>query len=731
MLLEFSSRFPFSSRGYQTNGRKHLPLRVEEQTNISGNQQATMSHYRKSSTDLLPPPSLTYVLLCSGYGSDPNHFRPNRDDSQWWGRRDALVRCTCAALYTYLGCRSDCNKNGVKGRISNHNSSSSNSDIELVLLFDEDHARLRMRRCASVSSKASSSKHDKMWCPCEKNIISLWKRAACNPNRQIIMNGLSCICEVDGNTNTNRACNRKVQNMNTKSLSKKQLLHLIREATRDDEMDDAMKANTITFLRKWNLNSSDDAVLRKVNRSKLEEAWNDYMSPKMALNKIDSSCGNLSITKSARMKDSFRAILSTYSFERTETKEYENRNTMISSSPSASNAAKRRKVEGYDTNDTLKSKVVLYLHETCELELPCFGINPCQKKLFTFDNIFIFLGAVRDMSNDEYLALAQVCDDSMIPMCGCNLGRTAEFTSKVVTAISCHHINEKLFSAVEILFTRAKTMGLLGVRNITSGKSQGIYNSIIEKNKSSEVLLHFIFLLPFSKEEVVSDISERNIWMWTLVRITVCALWRSRLASGVEEGNTNKLTLILSDGVFITFSQLELVQFLASKHQAAPSEHQILRAISEKLQEIGKRNGDDWETILCDIGKVSSPEAITMFHFRKLTKRKKSVHSLFENIYRRNCICSCEEEIGAKGNEYIFVMDHLVQEHFERQQQNSKRDITDQMPKSLKRFAKKRGLKLHRYEVLVDKDDGDDFYDSPATLVTMLQHFSYHGILCI
>jgi len=696
-----------------------------------------MSHFRRSSIELLPPPSLTYVLLCSGYGSDPNHFRPNRDDSQWWGRRDALVRCTCAALYTYLGCRSDCNKKGVKSRISSNNNSSSssssssnsNSDIELVLLFDEDHARLRMRRCASVSSKASRNKHDKMWCPCEKSIISLWKRAASNPNRQIIMNGLSCMCEVDGDTN--RAYNRKEQDMNIKSLSKKQLLHLIREATRDDEMDDVMKARTITFLRKWNLNSSDDAVLRKVNRSKLEEAWNDYLSPTKALIKIDSSCGNLSRTKSASMTDSFQAILSTNLFERTGTKEYENRNTMVSSSPSASNAVKRRKVQGHDTNATMKSKVVLYLHETCELELPCFGINPCQKKLFSFHNIFIFLGAVRDMSNDEYLALAQVCEDSMTPMCGCNLGRTAEFTSKVVTAISCHHLNKKLFSAVEILFTRAKTMGLLGVRNITSGKCQGTYNSIIAKNKSPEVFLHFIFLLPFSKDEVVSDISERNVWMWTLVRITVCALWRSRLASGVEEGNTNKLTLILSDGVSITFSQLELVQFLATKHQAAPSEYQILRAICEKLQEIGKRNGDDWERILCDIGKVSSPEAITMFHFRKLTKRKKSVHSLFENIYRRNCICSSEEEIGAKGNEHIFVMDHLIQEHFERQQQNSKQDITDHMPKSLKRFAKKRGLKLHRYEVLVDKDDGDDFYDSPATLVTMLQHFSYHGILCI
>ena len=74
------------------------------------------------------PVLLTIVLLCSGKGADTQSYRPNLDESQWWGRRDALVRCVAASLF------------GPRGGIRNDRSApdAPSIDTELVLLFDED-----------------------------------------------------------------------------------------------------------------------------------------------------------------------------------------------------------------------------------------------------------------------------------------------------------------------------------------------------------------------------------------------------------------------------------------------------------------------------------------------------------------------------------------------------------------------------------------------------------------
>ena len=49
--------------------------------------------------DDIPINDITIVLICSGDGSNSKSYRPNRDESQWWGRRDALVRCVSASLF--------------------------------------------------------------------------------------------------------------------------------------------------------------------------------------------------------------------------------------------------------------------------------------------------------------------------------------------------------------------------------------------------------------------------------------------------------------------------------------------------------------------------------------------------------------------------------------------------------------------------------------------------------
>ena len=39
---------------------------------------------------------LKVEFFVEGKGADANGYRPNKDESQWWSRRDALVRCMIA-----------------------------------------------------------------------------------------------------------------------------------------------------------------------------------------------------------------------------------------------------------------------------------------------------------------------------------------------------------------------------------------------------------------------------------------------------------------------------------------------------------------------------------------------------------------------------------------------------------------------------------------------------------
>jgi len=45
---------------------------------------------------------VSYVMLVAG-NCKHQTFKPAKDDSQWWGRRDALVRSVAAALWRTQG----------------------------------------------------------------------------------------------------------------------------------------------------------------------------------------------------------------------------------------------------------------------------------------------------------------------------------------------------------------------------------------------------------------------------------------------------------------------------------------------------------------------------------------------------------------------------------------------------------------------------------------------------
>ncbi|KAG9402735.1 hypothetical protein AC1031_007342 [Aphanomyces cochlioides] len=173
---------------------------------------------------------LKVVLLCKGRGGDSGSYKPNRDESQWWNRRDALVRCVSAFLH---------------GPYSAHCTSR-----ELVLIHDEDWTRIHMTKSPSSTTL-----------PTEQNILSAWKDAT-STNSSKSSSSSPWTCRVVRTASTGQGANdaNAVQHME----SKRQVLEHI-------------QANSsIDFLRKHGLNSKADVVLRKTNKKALVQIWHSW-----------------------------------------------------------------------------------------------------------------------------------------------------------------------------------------------------------------------------------------------------------------------------------------------------------------------------------------------------------------------------------------------------------------------------------------------------------------------
>lgn len=80
---------------------------------------------------------------------------------------------------------------------------------------------------------------------------------------------------------------------------------------------------------------------------------------------------------------------------------------------------------------------------------------------------------------------------------------------------------------------------------------------------------------------------------WCLVRLCVCSLYRSKFASTARDALDNKLSFIFQDGLTINLDQRDFISSLAEKHQAAPSERQI-------LEELCRRRDDALSQEECD-----------------------------------------------------------------------------------------------------------------------------------
>ena len=490
---------------------------------------------------VMSPCHVSVVLLCMGRGGDPNSFRPARDESQYWCRRDALVRCVTAFLFGPSGCSP-----------TNCNSHSSSNNREMILIFDDDHAQVHL------SLAAADSKMDII--PSEQVILALFKQAAQSPNQTVTCGSHGLICRTVMDPAV--CLNNQQRTSNTKDPSsgldsKRDVLEYLQDKC------------SIDFLRNHGLNSSASVILRKSNKKTLMEVWKKWQ----------------------QQQDRGATTTSTKS---------------TVSDPKITESLFHGVIQSFQDNGASKKEMAIVgtLHESCK-EFPCFepddsgGIDQSFRVMF-------FLGAVRDMTVQENRVLDKVCHKLQVPRVGVRFSTVSEFTSKILSVLAFHQSHPKILKCA---------LGRL--LDVTSEDMRTSSSDIEEPSPRRPTCLHVIGQIPMPSSALSAELARRDRLHWCIVRVVVCTLWRSRLASSDNTAeHQNTLTLIFDDGVTLYLQEGAFVAKLASQHQAAPSEHQILSAIRSLLNSEQLPLRGDWSkkrlaSSIVDKILSSSSQAVT------------------------------------------------------------------------------------------------------------------------
>jgi len=553
--------------------------------------------------------------------------------------------------------------------------------------------------------------------PTERNIISLWKRAALHPGTRIEQRGLACQLVAHASSTDPSSLTPS-----TNSSKREILEHLQSTCSMD-------------FLRENRLNSSSDVLLRKINKTKLLAIARKW--------KASSNGDNNNNNDNNKPADSSN-----------QDRDYSVLETIL-----------ERLLQPHHS-DT-KTVIAATLHESSDDELPCwdgdgddthstFG-NTKDGVTIDDDNsllqICLFLGAVRDMRSAETDCLRSVVEsrrDDRHPnntvsppppprrLLQIRLGPTPEFTSKILTVVAFHHAHHRLGPAVQrmMLFQGQQA------RQATTSVSESLVSSTTDSYpRRPPPFLHFVCLLPISSDDLSADLDDRNRVLWGVVRCTVVALWRSRLAGGRGDGAVvcgNRLTFLFQNGAVLTVDQGELVQSMAEQHQAAPSEYQILTALLQKIKADDASlvartttGGIDWKATSKNIlksligkNKDNPPNYAVDFECLDAADTCISTHLFYSKTQAREATTSPPLTVHQHGS--LSVMTVLPLYH-----SRSDGDGFDESSASLledRRRCLVRALRKNQIPVVAGRslvDPGPSCIDREASIITLVQHLSY------
>lgn len=572
---------------------------------------------------------LTFVLLCSGNGADSSIYRPNGDDKRYRHRQDALVRCVASTLFSAAG-------------------ASTYGSCELILLYDGDLSCMKMKLSSGIMRCGGEEVQQQVMAPTplEKDIVKSWKIAANEATRQqhhhqqkqssslIGTMGISSLTRVAQNNNSNsdttlhlqttcvlnswRELNQAKINHTDTASSKcntknkhitKLPVHM--PASKRDAICILQRSCSLEFLRSHRLNAPLDVALKKFNKSKVQVVWD---AAKKAAKKEEE--GKNSVSDDKRNS-------------RTQQPEDDKRIEGI-----FLNILAQAKGDDITTNDYSTDVVAAYLHESCDAELPCWSNNDqlCNRYK-EVKHIFLFCGAVRDMTEKENEFLSSSCNKLKIPLLPCRLGEVAEFTSKIVS-VAGHHFYKGVLGPGLIKLWERKRKQMSLIQDEKSSPSQPLDN-----NNSQKRSLHTIAIIPMHSSLLAADPSKRCRIHWCMVRLCVCALYRSKLAStlSTRKALDNKLSFVFEDMRTLTLDQHGFITSLAEKHQAAPSERQILEELCRRRDDVLLQEGKDDVNELIAAYTSNQGDVYALDFTNKEDKSHLALNQVMELAYSEDC----------------------------------------------------------------------------------------------
>jgi hypothetical protein len=501
----------------------------------------------------------------------------------------------------------------------------------------------------------------------------------------------------------------------------------------------------VEYLREHRLNVSCDVALRKFNLGKLRKVWENY--GRVGVSIATAEGGGCAVVRKVnerredgggdargegaeaddeewrdRMERTFRAILSS-----------------------------RAKGQGNDDGDVMANNgddrptrvIAAYLHESCDAELPCWGWDRHGADNIDDDDdaveeVFLFLGAVRDMTDSENLALSRACSALACPLVPCRLSPVPEFTSKILSVAGYHYFRRVLGGGLVELWRRRQYRRFREMNSVTSLPST--------YPQSNNRTLHAIAMVPMGSRSLSADPSRRNRVMWCMVRLCVCSLWRSRLASdsstshsssssSYPEALNNLLTFLFEDGVRITLSQKEFTSSMAGKHRAAPSERQILEELCDRRDALTSMpDGKDIKQTCKDILLSYVPSSgddnrdIFALDFTKYCDKPNghSSRELMNLAYSNRLFQTADwdrRRIPTSWTLFTILNVRSDLNHQSCDDESTKR--TEMIYIGLMRSISKCGIQVTNQTSLL----GHTLQDDEACTITMLQHVDYQGYL--
>eukprot|EP00978_Attheya_sp_CCMP212_P003498 scaffold7218_cov52-Attheya_sp.AAC.4 len=564
---------------------------------------------------------------------------------------------------------------------------------------------------------------------------------------------------------------------------------------------------SMEFLRQHRLNSPVDVVLRKTNRTKLVHIWKlwiaeqqqqqqppsqEQIEPKQ--NTIDPEQ-----VKTKQMELIFKGILSgkyqSKSGDKTTTTTTGDKDNVMavylhetcgSELPCFPGSTSFQPVMGQQQS-----------HHTAEgVDSGPAGRRPPKR-------VCLFLGAVRDMHPWEYQALQNACrssshdmadggdggdgDGRRVPLMGMRLGPVPEFTSKILSVVVQHNARGVLGPALHRLQLMTTTTTTNRSRHpqqqdelqsfLANGMGHAPHHATHKRQKRSKHdststtfheekapkvprrrrRVHVVYTVSLDSSQLSCELSCRTRDMWCLVRVCVSCLWRSRLASSAttstttttddtcldHDGLENCLSICFQDGLILTLEQEELVLSLASQHQAAPSEYQVLAALCRKRDEALIRRTNNRTA-----SKNMDQRDFAQAHHQTIASAaaafpKRNVYALkvvdTEGMGEKNTLKRIElvrlvygekeprkkkiDESCKDGGELLFVLLRMLPDsplfgldHEKTRQQESME----------KRTFDVLGIPVTHQSILGSRRNVEDWEGST---ITMLQHFDYQGLL--